>query len=144
MAQNATTNELAGGPVPAPGAIERTGSVDSALDRLWHLLTSMKLALLLILGFSALTLVGTLLMQMPAGVAEDPQARASWALLAASLVACTVQRIPGTWQTMRRPHITVGPSFFEHAPQHEAMTFHRAPVEVVAAVQGVFSHHHYR
>jgi len=24
------------------------------------------------------------------------------------------------------------------------MTFHRAPVEVVAAVQGVFSHHHYR
>jgi len=177
MAQNATTNELAGGPVPAPGAVERTGSVDSALDRLWHLLTSMKLALLLILGFAALTLVGTLLMQMPAGVAEDPQARASWlaearpryggwtdvmdrlqlftiftsvwlrtigALLAASLVACTVQRIPGTWQTMRRPHITVGPSFFEHAPQHEAMTFHRAPVEVVAAVQGVFSHHHYR
>src|SRR5450756_775066 len=78
MAQNATTHELAGGPVPAPGAVERTGSVDSALDRLWHLLTSMKLALLLILGFAALTLVGTLLMQMPAGVAEDPQARASW------------------------------------------------------------------
>jgi cytochrome c biogenesis protein len=176
MAQNVTTNELAGGPVPAPTA-ERMGSVDSALDRLWHFLTSMKLALVLMLAFAALTLVGTLVIQAPAGVMDDPQAKADWlasirprfggwtdlmdrlqvfemftsvwlravgALLAASLVACTVHRIPGTWRTMRHPHVAVGPAFFEHAPQHEAMTFHREADEVLAGAQGVFKRHHYR
>jgi len=176
MAQNVTTNELAGGPVPAPAA-ERMGGVDSALDKLWHFLTSMKLALVLMLAFAALTLVGTLVIQAPAGVMDDPQAKADWlasirprfggwtdlmdrlqvfemftsvwlravgALLAASLVACTVHRIPGTWQTMRHPHVAVGPAFFEHAPQHEAMTFHREADEVLAEAQGVFKRHHYR
>src|SRR5512137_2189952 len=149
MAQNVTTNELAGGPVPAPAA-ERMGGVDSALDRLWHFLTSMKLALVLMLAFAALTLIGTLVIQAPAGVMDDPQAKADWlasirpkfgcwtdlmdrlqvfemftsvwlravgALLAASLVACTVHRIPGTWRTTRHPNVAVGPAFFEHAPQ---------------------------
>ena len=78
MAQNVTTNELAGGTVPAPAA-ERMGSVDSALDKLWHFLTSMKLALVLMLAFAALTLVGTLVIQAPAGVADDPQAKAELA-----------------------------------------------------------------
>ncbi len=175
MAQNVTTNELAGGTVPAPAA-ERMGSVDSALDKLWHFLTSMKLALVLMLAFAALTLVGTLVIQAPAGVLGDPQAKASWlaeirprfggwtdlmdrlqvfemftsvwiraigALLAASLVACTVHRIPGTWRTMRKPHVDVGPAFFEHAPQHEAMTFQRQPDEVLAEAQGVLRRHHY-
>ena len=70
--------------------------------------------------------------------------RAIGALLAASLVACTVHRIPGTWRTMRKPHVDVGPAFFEHAPQHEAMTFQRQPDEVLAEAQGVFERHHYR
>jgi cytochrome c biogenesis protein len=177
MAQNTTTRELAAPSMPAPAAAGRVVNADSALERLWGLLTSMKFALLLILALAALSLVGTLLIQMPAGVADDPQARATWlagvrpryggwtdvmdhlqaftiftsvwlrglgALLAASLVACTVQRIPGTWQTMRRPHVAVGPAFFEHAPQHEAMTFHAAPAEILPAVRGVFSRRHYR
>jgi hypothetical protein len=38
----------------------------------------------------------------------------------------------------------VGPAFFEHAPQHEAMTFHREPDEVLAEATGVFKRHHYR
>jgi cytochrome c biogenesis protein len=176
MAQNVTTNELAGGSVPAPTA-ERMNSVDSALDRLWHFLTSMKLAMVLMLVFAALGLVGTLVIQAPVGVMDDPQAKAEWlasirpkfggwtdlmdrlqffemftsvwlravgALLAASLVACTVHRIPGTWRTMRHPHVAVGPAFFEHAPQHEAMTFHREPDQVLVEATGVFKRHHYR
>ena len=177
MAQNATTHELAGGPVPAPGAAERIGGVDSALERLWHLLISMKLALVLMLAFAALTLVGALVIQAPPGVMDDPQAKAGWlaeirprfggwtdimdrlqlftiftsiwlraigALLVASLVACTVHRMPGTWRTMRKPHVNVGPAFFEHAPQHEAMTFQRKPDEVLAEAGQVFKRHHYR
>jgi cytochrome c biogenesis protein len=176
MAQNVTTNELAGGPVQAPAA-ERMGSVDSALDRLWHFLTSMKLALVLMLVFAALCLVGTLIIQAPAEVAGDPQGKAQWlasirpkfggwtdlmdrlqafemftsvwlravgALLCASLVACTVHRIPGVWRTQRHPNVAVGQAFFEHAPQHEAMTFHREPDQVLAEARGVFKRHHYR
>jgi cytochrome c biogenesis protein len=177
MTHNTTATELTTPTLPAGTAAGRVVNADSALERLWGFLTSMKVALVLILALAALTLVGTLLMQMPAGVADDPQARATWlsgvrpkyggwtdvmdrlqvftiftsvwlrslgALLAASLVACTVQRIPGTWQATRHPHVSVGPAFFEHAPQHEAMTFHRAPSDVLPAVRGVFSRHHYR
>jgi len=176
MAQNVSTNELAGGSVPAPAA-ERMSGVDSALEKLWHFLTSMKLALVLMLAFAALSLVGTLVIQAPAGVTDDPQAKAQWlaeirpkfggwtdlmdrlqafeiftsvwlraigALLAASLIACTVHRIPGTWRTMRHPRVDVGPAFFEHAPQHEAMTFHRGPDEVLAEAQGIMKRHHYK
>lgn len=177
MAQNATTNELAGSALPAPGAADRMSGMDSGLDRLWHFLTSMKLALVLMLGFAALTLVGTLVIQAPPGVMDDPQAKAEWlaeirprfggwtdimerlqaftiftsvwlraivALLAASLVACTVHRIPGTWRTVTKPHVNVGPSFFEHAPQHEAMTFQRSQDEVLAETGMVFKRHGYR
>jgi len=177
MAHTTRTQELAAGTLPTPAAVNRAGSVDSALERLWGLLTSMKFALLLILGFAAFALAGTLLMQMPAGVADDPQARAGWlaevrpkyggwtgildqlqlftvfqsvwlraigALLAASTIACTVHRIPGTWRQMTKPHVNVGPSFFEHAPQHEAMAFHRAPAEVLAATEQVLKRRHYR
>ena len=180
MTHTTGTQKLAGGQAPMPdaaAAAERAGSVDSALETLWHVLTSMKLALVLMLAFAALTLVGTLVIQAPAGVMEDPAAKADWlagirprfggwtdvmdrlqvftiftsiwlralgALLAASLVACTVHRIPGTWRTMTNPHVNVGPSFFEHAPQHEAMAFHRAPAEILPAVRAVFSRHHYR
>ncbi len=176
MTQNAATHELPGGTVPAPDAAERMGSVDSALDRLWRLLISMKLALVLMLVFAALTLVGTLVIQAPAGVAGDAQARAGWlaeirprfggwtdlmdrlqvfdiftsvwvrvvgALLAASLIACTVHRIPGTWRTTRKPHVTVGPAFFEHAPQHEAMTFQRKRGDVLAEADKVLRRHRY-
>jgi cytochrome c biogenesis protein len=177
MAQNTGTQKLAAGTPPVATAAGRAGDVDSALDRLWGLLTSMKFALLLILAFAALTLVGTLVMQMPAGVADDPQARASWlgevrpkyggwtgildqlqlftvfqsvwaravgALLAASTIACTLQRIPGTWRAMMKPRVNVGPSFFEHAPQHEAMTFHRAPADVLAATEQVLKRRRFR
>jgi cytochrome c biogenesis protein len=177
MAHNARTQKLAGDTTPAPETVERSGAVDSALEKLWRLLTSMKLALVLMLAFAALTLVGTVLIQAPPGVVDDPEAKTSWlaglrprfggwtdildqlqlftiftsvwlraigALLAASLVACTVQRIPGVWRTMTRPHVAVGPAFFEHAPQHEAMTFQRSPAEVLEATQQVFRRRGYR
>jgi cytochrome c biogenesis protein len=177
MTQHTPANDLPGGTLPAPGAAERMSGVDSALDRLWHLLTSMKLALVLMLAFAALSLVGTFVIQAPAGVMEDPQAKTEWlagirprfggwtdimeslqvftiftsvwlraigALLAASLVACTVHRIPGTWRTVRKPRVNVGPAFFEHAPQHESMTFQRDPADVLAGAGQVFKRHHYR
>jgi cytochrome c biogenesis protein len=179
MTQTTRSQQIASGSVAAPDTAERPGSVDSGLDRLWHFLTSMKLALILMLAFAALTLVGTLVVQAPAGVLDDPEARVQWlagirprpiigpfadildrlqvftiftsvwlraigALLAASLIACTVQRIPGTWRTVARPHVNVGPAFFEHAPQHEAMVFQRSPDETFEITRSVLKRHHYR
>lgn len=47
-------------------------------ERLWHLLTSMRVALLVILALAALALVGTVLVQAPATALADPEARAEW------------------------------------------------------------------
>jgi len=176
MTQNAQTRKLPGGTVPAPAA-EKASGLDTALERLWHFLTSMKLAIILLLVLAVAAIVGALVIQAPAGVADDPPARAEWlaggrprfggwtdpmatlgifwifstiwfrllvGLLAASLIACTVQRIPGTWRTMTKPHVDVGASFFEHAPQHEAMTFQQPPAEVLATAQAVLRKKGYR
>jgi len=47
-------------------------------DRLWRIFTSMRTALILMLMLSVLGLVGTLVVQAPAGMASDPQAYAAW------------------------------------------------------------------
>ena len=176
MTQNAQTRKLPGGTVPAPAA-SRAGGLDSALEWLWHFITSMKFAIVIMLMLAALAIVGALVIQAPPGVMDDPQSKAEWiasvrprfggwtdlmdtlqvftifssylfrllvALLAASLIACTVQRIPGTWRTMTKPHVDVGPAFFEHAPQHEAMTFQRSPADVMATTQQVLKRKGYR
>jgi cytochrome c biogenesis protein len=47
-------------------------------DRLWRLFTSMRTALILMLILAVLALVGTLLVQAPAGMSSDPQAYQAW------------------------------------------------------------------
>lgn len=78
MAHQATTPQLpdvqAGAETTGRGAV----GFDALTDKLWHLLTSMRFGMLLMLVMAALALVGTLLMQMPSGVAADPESRASW------------------------------------------------------------------
>lgn len=48
------------------------------LDRLWHLFISMRTGLVLILALAVLGLIGTLLVQAPAGLQSDPGAYATW------------------------------------------------------------------
>lgn len=47
-------------------------------DRLWRIFTSMRTALILMLMLALLALVGTLVVQAPAGMSSDPQAYAAW------------------------------------------------------------------
>ncbi len=47
-------------------------------ERLWHFFISMRTGLVLILALAGLGLVGTLLVQAPAELANDPQAYAAW------------------------------------------------------------------
>ena len=81
MAPEARTRRLQPAPIPVvpaeagPGAMDR---VDGALEWLWHFLTSMRLALVLILAIAALGVVGSLVIQAPTGVLGDAQAKADW------------------------------------------------------------------
>jgi cytochrome c biogenesis protein len=47
-------------------------------ERLWHFFISMKTGLVLILALALLGLVGTLLVQAPTGLQDNPQAYAAW------------------------------------------------------------------
>jgi cytochrome c biogenesis protein len=56
------------------------GSVAASdvLDRIWRFFISMRTGLVLILGLGLLSLIGTLLVQAPAGMTADPAAYTSW------------------------------------------------------------------
>jgi cytochrome c biogenesis protein len=58
-----------------PGPMDR---VDQGLEGLWHFLTSMRLAMVLILALAVLGVAGSLIIQAPAGVLDDAQAKADW------------------------------------------------------------------
>ncbi len=55
-----------------------TLDVSDGLERLWHVLVSMRTGLVLILVLTLLSLIGTMLMQAPPGLASDPRAYATW------------------------------------------------------------------
>lgn len=64
---------------PTPDEVERAVlDLDGALDGLWRVLISMRLALVLILAMAALGLAGTILVQAPPGVLDDPASRREW------------------------------------------------------------------
>jgi cytochrome c biogenesis protein len=71
---------------PIPGAARgdeqtdegRLIDLDAALESVWRFLTSMRLALVLILALAVLALIGTLVIQAPAGVQGDAAAKADW------------------------------------------------------------------
>lgn len=81
MTQEAQTSLLPGdsASASAPVAERRAGiGIDDLLERAWQLLTSMKFGVIIILALAALGLVGTMIMQAPAGVAANPAAKAEW------------------------------------------------------------------
>ena len=162
------------GAVAAPTFMDR---VDRGLEGLWHLLSSMRFAMILLLALAALGVVGALVIQAPPGMVADPAAYATWlnevrpkfggwtnpmdalglfnifnslifrvlmAALTISLIACSIHRFPGMVRTATQPRVDVGPGFFEHAPQHEAIVVRHTPAETAAIVEGVLRGKRYR
>ncbi len=79
MAQNARTRSLVRSPLRAqPAGQDDASAVDSVLEPLWGLLTSMRFVLVVILALAVLVLAGTVIVQAPAGVAGNPEAMADW------------------------------------------------------------------
>jgi cytochrome c biogenesis protein ResB len=48
------------------------------------------------------------------------------------------------WRTATKPRVDVGASFFEHAPQHEAVVVRMSQADTMEAVGGVLRRHRYR
>ncbi len=158
----------------SPSLMDR---VDAGLEWLWHFLSSMRLAMVLMLAIAVLGVAGSLLMQIPRDVVGNPASEQLWvesvrpryggwtdlfttlglfnvfnsvvfrilvAALTISLVACSIHRIPGMIRTARNPRVDVGPAFFEHAPQHEAIVARRPIAETGAVLTDVLRARHYR
>jgi cytochrome c biogenesis protein len=66
------------------------------------------------------------------------------AALTISLIACSIHRTPGMIRTATKPRIDVGPGFFEHAPQHEAIVVRHTPAETRELLEGAMRHRRYR
>jgi cytochrome c biogenesis protein len=161
-------------PAAKPSAMDY---VDRGLEALWSFLTSMRLAMVLLLALAALGVLGSLIVQAPQGVLGDSSAKADFlaevrpkyggwtglmdtfqlfeifnsllfkilmAGLTISLIACSIHRTPGIWRTITKPRLDVGPAFFEHAPQHEAVVVRHTPAETLSIVGGVLRHRRYR
>src|SRR5665811_190653 len=65
----------AGQVAPRPTLMDR---VDTVLEGLWHLLTSMRVAMILMIAIAAIGVIGSLVIQAPVGVLNDAQAKADW------------------------------------------------------------------
>jgi len=65
----------AGQAAAKPSAMDH---VDGALEGLWHLLTSMRVAMVLMIILAVLCILGSLFVQVPTGVADDAVAKAEW------------------------------------------------------------------
>ena len=180
MTQEVNSRPLPPVATPAPVAAAHPSfmdRVDTSLEGLWHFLSSMRLALVLMLAIAVMAIFGSILQQAPAAVLDDPAAKAEWletvrpkyggwtsaidtlglfqifnhvvfriliAALTISLIACSVHRIPGMVKTARNPRIDVGPAFFEHAPQHEAIVVRRSAAEARAVVEATLRGRRYR
>ncbi len=81
MTQEVRTPPLPPASVAAGQVAARRGAidyVDMALERLWHLLTSMRVAMVLMMILAVLCVFGTLLIQMTADQAADPAQHAQF------------------------------------------------------------------
>ncbi len=162
---------------PRRPAAERRRPVTPPHLWLYRQLTSMRVALALLLIFALLTLAGTLLEQAPSAVRDNPSAYAEWlkevrpqyggwtgildalgffsifssiwfkatlVLLCASLITCSLRRLPGLWRTATQPRMVMTEAFFERAPQRATIASEKAQGAALAALRSAFRKHGFR
>lgn len=163
-------------PPRAPSA-KRRGAAAAPHLWLYRQLTSMRVALALLLFLALLTLVGTLLAQAPDAVKGNSAAYAGWLnevrpkyggwtdvldtlglfsvfssiwfqgtllLLSASLITCSVRRLPGLWRTAARPRMVMTEAFFERAPHRAGIASEKDPGAALAALRTAFRKNGFR
>lgn len=65
----------------SPPPVERApvlAPLEDVFDRIWQLITSMRVVLVVILALAVLVLVGTVVIQAPPGTFDNPQAKTDW------------------------------------------------------------------
>lgn len=147
------------------------------LNWTYRQLTSMRVALILLLVFALLTLAGTLIAQAPSTVKGSPALYAEWVdeirpkyggwtgildklglftvfssiwlrgtllLLCASLITCSVRRLPSLWKTAMHPRMAMTDAFFERAPQRAMISSASGPDGTLAALRTAFRKNGFR
>ncbi len=65
-------------------------------------------------------------------------------LLTASVIACSVRRLPGLWRTATRPRMVMTEPFFERAPQRVRIASEKDPGAALAALRAAFRKNRFR
>jgi cytochrome c biogenesis protein len=65
-------------------------------------------------------------------------------LLTASVIACSVRRIPGLWRTATKPRMIMTDAFFERAPHRVQIASGQDQGAALAALGGAFRKHRFR
>jgi cytochrome c biogenesis protein len=66
------------------------------------------------------------------------------ALLATSIIACSINRAPRLWKHAVHPRTTMGESFFNSASLHDSIPVAQEPEAALESARQVFRHHHFR
>lgn len=70
--------------------------------------------------------------------------RALFALLAVSILACSINRAPRLWRTATRPRVSMSDAFFSHAPLTERFVLPVGVEDAAAAVRAGLRGQHFR
>lgn len=70
--------------------------------------------------------------------------KAGVALLAASLISCSVRNVPRLWRKATRPRMVMTRAFFERAPHRAEIVTPAAPGKTLATVRSAFRSQHFR
>lgn len=78
------TQEVSSRPLPPPTPVKAASGptpmdrVDNVLEALWHFLSSMRVAMVIMLVMAGLAVLGAIVMQAPAGIAASPEEMKGW------------------------------------------------------------------
>lgn len=148
-----------------------------SLSWLVRRLSSVRVAMALLLTIAVMVLIGTIVVQVPPGIKADGQAYEKWltaargkygswtglfdrlqlfdlfhsaafrallALLALSIVVCTLRRWRGIWKTTFHARVRISESFLLHTGFHAEMRVSRSASEAAERLCRSLSRAHYR
>lgn len=149
--------------VSARTPIRRT-PVEMAIDRVWRFFCSVRAAVVEILVLALLVLIGTLRgSDVPQWIADGiPVTRGfvdrwyAWdvyrsplfaillAVIAIAIAVCTVNRVPGIWQSINSPKVRTTSGFLNGADTSATFRTNRSAEDLVGTLSGTFRNKRYR
>lgn len=142
----------------------RRSPIDILVDRIWRFFCSVRAAVAEITVLAILVLIGTLRgSEVPQWIADAVPAlqpfvdrwygwdvfgsaifAVTLALIAVAIAVCTVNRVPGIWQTISTPRIRTSTGYIERAEVNARFTTTSSTSELTSRVESVLAGKRYR